>query len=55
MTTKPRMTSPISADVDTGEVNLEKDAERSKKTTEPVEEQSTEAEKMNPCNRQNRK
>ena len=48
MTTEPRMTSLISADVDTGEVNLEKDAEMSKKTLEPLEEQSNETEKMDP-------
>ena len=49
--TELRMTSQIPADVDTGEVNLEKDAETSKKTPEPVEEQSTEAEKTDLYNR----
>ena len=46
--TEPRVTTPVPADVDTGEVNLEKDAEASKKNPEQTEEQSTEAEKTDP-------
>ena len=43
--TKLRVTPPVPVDVDTGEVDLEKDAEMSKKTSEPTEEQGPEAEK----------
>ena len=49
--TEPRATPPVPVDVDAGEVDLEKDAETSKKTSEPTEEQGPEAEKTNPYNR----
>ena len=43
--TKSRLTPPVPVDVDAGEVGLEKDAETSMKTSEPMEEQGPEAEK----------
>ena len=46
--TEPRVTPPVSVDVDAGEVDLERDAETSKKTSEPTEEQGPEAEKTDP-------
>ena len=49
--TEQRATPPVPVDVDAGEVDLEKDAETSKKTSEPTEEQIPEAEKTNPYNR----
>ena len=49
--TELRVTPPVPVDVDAGEVDLEKDAEMSKKTSEPTEEQGSEAEKTDPYNR----
>ena len=49
--TELRVTPPVPVDVDAGEVDLEKDAETSKKTSEPTEEQGHEAEKTDPYNR----
>ena len=48
--TKSRVTPPVPVDVDAGEVDLEKDVEMSKKTSEPMEEQGPEAEKTDPYN-----
>ena len=48
--TEPRVTPPVPVEVVTGEVDLEKDAETSKKTSEPTEEQGPEAEKTDPYN-----
>ena len=48
--TELRVTPPVPVDVDAGEVDLEKDAETSKKTPEPTEEQGPEAEKTDPYN-----
>ena len=48
--TEPRVTPPVPVDVDAGEVDLEKDAETSKETSEPTEEQGPEAEKTDPDN-----
>ena len=45
MTTEPWVTQLTPERVDTEEVNLERDTETSKKTSEPVEEQSPETEK----------
>ena len=45
-----RVTPPVPVDVDAGEVDLEKDAETSKKTSEPTEEQGPVIEKTDPCN-----
>ena len=47
---KPRVTPPVPIDVDSGEADLERDAETSKKTSEPTEEQGPEAEKTDPYN-----
>ena len=49
--TEPRVTPPVPVDVDAGEVDLEKDAEMTRKTSEPTEEQGPEAEKTDPYNR----
>ena len=48
--TEPKVTPPVPVDVDAGEVDLEKDAETSKKTSEPTGGQGPEAEKTDPCN-----
>ena len=42
--TESRITPPVQVDVDAGEVDLDKDVEISKKTSEPMEEQGPEAE-----------
>ena len=48
--TKSRVTPPVPVGVDAGEVDLEKDVETFKKTSEPTEEQGPEAEKTDPYN-----
>ena len=49
--TKSRVTPLVPVDVDAGQLDLEKDAETSKKTSEPIEESGPEAEKTDPYNR----
>ena len=48
---KLRVTPPVPVDVDAGEVDFEKDAATSKKTSEPTEEQGPEAEMTDLYNR----
>ena len=49
--TEPRVTPQVPVDVDAGEVDLEKDAKTSKKTSEPTEQQGPVAGKTGPYNR----
>ena len=48
--TKPRVTPSVPVDVDAREMDLWKDAETSRKTPEPAEEQDPETEKTDPYN-----
>ena len=45
---EPRVTPPVPVNVDAGEIDLERNAETSKKTSEPTKEQDPEAEKTDP-------